>query len=512
VLSLQEATVVGMADGYAQATGRPALVNLHTMAGLGNAIGNLTNAVHNRTPLVVTAGNADRRHLIADPLLSGDLVKLAAGVSRWGHEVRHAGELGVVMRRAFADSATPPAGPVFVGIPQDVLHEEAPPAVTAGGPVPPRSPVWAMGPAAGLTELAALLLASAADDRLGIVAGEEVGTGMAVPALVDVAEALGCRVWGSPLHSVSVFPTAHPLWAGTLPNEAARMRAIFDTAGINRLLLVGSHAFLVYPWSAGAPLSEHMELLQLAPDRASVGRTHPVRLGLVGDIRASLGELVTLVRSASNATERLDAATARYRQRVEREEAAAVAAYGSVPMNPAACVHALLRALPDDITVVDEAVTTATAVRRYHRTTNPGRYFFCRGGGLGWGMPASCGISLARDGEPVLCIVGDGSAMYSPQALWTAASRRLPVVFAVVNNRQYAILKANLRRMGAVSASQGRFVGMDLDDPPVDFLGLAESMGVTATRVEKANDVGPAVEAAWRSGHPALLDLPISPP
>jgi benzoylformate decarboxylase len=197
---------------------------------------------------------------------------------------------------------------------------------------------------------------------------------------------------------------------------------------------------------------------------------------------------------------------------VEREEAAAAAVYGSVPMDPRACVHALLRALPDDITVVDEAVTTATAVRRYHRTTNPGRYFFCRGGGLGWGMPASCGISLARDGEPVLCIVGDGSAMYSPQALWTAASRRLPVVFAVVNNRQYAILKANLRRTGAVSASQGRFVGMDLDDPPVNFVYLAESMGVTATRVEKANDVGPAVEAAWRSGQPALLELPISPP
>jgi benzoylformate decarboxylase len=508
VLSLQEATVVAMADGYAQASGRPAFVNVHTMAGLGNAIGNLTNAVQNRTPLVVTAGNADRRHLIADPLLSGNLVGLAAGVSKWGHEVRHADELGVVMRRAFADAAAPPAGPVFVGIPQDVLEEEAGEAVTVGSPVPPRSPVAPLGPAAGLDQLADLLVAS---DRLAIVAGEEVGHGGAVAALVELAEALGCRVWGSPLHAVSVFPSGHPLWAGPLPSEAARIRAIIEGSGVDRVLLVGSQAFLVYPWSPGPPLPEQVELLQLASERGSVGRTHPVRLGLVGDVRASLVELTRLV-SGLVAAPSLEAAATAYQLRVDAEEAAALDRYDAIPMDPAACVHALLRALPDDVTVIDEAITTGTAVRRYHRTTNPGRYFFCRGGGLGWGMPAACGVSLARDSEPVLCIVGDGSAMYSPQALWTAASRRLPVVFAVVNNQQYAILKANLRRMGGVSAATGRFVGMDLADPPVDFSALAVSMGVAATRIDKAADVGPAAEAAWRSGQPALLELPISAP
>jgi benzoylformate decarboxylase len=258
-------------------------------------------------------------------------------------------------------------------------------------------------------------------------------------------------------------------------------------------------------------LPEQVELLQLASERGSVGRTHPVRLGLVGDVRASLVELTRLV-SGLVAAPSLEAAATAYQLRVDAEEAAALDRYDAIPMDPAACVHALLRALPDDVTVIDEAITTGTAVRRYHRTTNPGRYFFCRGGGLGWGMPAACGVSLARDSEPVLCIVGDGSAMYSPQALWTAASRRLPVVFAVVNNQQYAILKANLRRMGGVSAATGRFVGMDLADPPVDFSALAVSMGVAATRIDKAADVGPAAEAAWRSGQPALLELPISAP
>jgi benzoylformate decarboxylase len=513
VLSLQEATVVGMADGYAQASGRPAFVNLHTMAGLGNAIGNLTNAVHNRAPLVVTAGNADRRHLIAEPLLSGDLVRLAGGVAKWGHEVRGAGELGVAMRRAFADAGAPPAGPVFVGIPQDVLDESAPGAaesVTVGGPVPARSVVERQGVAAGLPELAELLIGSATNERLAIVAGEEVGAGLAVPALVDLAEALGTRVWGSPLHSVTVFPTAHPLWAGTLPYRANGIRRMLEDDGVDRVLLIGSHAFLVYPWTAGPPLPNHVELLQLGPDRGALGRTHPVRLGLVGDVRTSLEDLLPLVQGRVAAEERLAAARSTYWQRVGWEETATKDSYDAVPMDPAACVHALLRALPDEITVVDEAITTGAAVRRFHRTSGPGRYFFCRGGGLGWGMPAACGVSLARDGEPLLCIVGDGSAMYSPQALWTAASRRLPVLFAVVNNRQYAILKDNLRRMGGAAAATGRFVGMDLNDPPVDFVQLAQSMGVSATRVDKAADVGPAAEAAWRRGGPALLELPIS--
>jgi benzoylformate decarboxylase len=517
VLSLQEATVVAMADGYAQATGRPAFVNVHTSAGLGNAIGNLTNAAANRAPLVVTAGNADRRHLVAEPLLSGDLVGLAAGVSKWGHEVRAAGELGVVLRRAFMAAQSPPAGPVFVAIPSDVLDEDTPPdgGVAAGGPVPPRSRIDIGPVAAQLPQLADLLAGSgpAGSAGMALIAGEDVAAAGAVGVLVDLAEALGCPVYGSPLHSVTVFPTNHPLWAGPLPPQADGIRAVLGRAGVDRVLLVGSHAFLVYPWSPGAPVPEGVALYQLAPYAEALGRTHPVQLGLVGDIRRSLEVLGTLVRervAPDGAAASMAAIGAAHSGAVATAEAAALDRYHALPMDPAACVHALLRALPAEVTVVDEAITTGASVRRLHRTAGAGRYFFCRGGGLGWGMPAACGISLARSGEPVVCIVGDGSAMYSPQALWTAASRGLPVLFAVVNNREYAILKANLRRMGGTSAATGRFVGMDIDRPAVDFCALAASMGVLAQRIEKAADVGPAAEAAWASGRPALLELPIA--
>jgi benzoylformate decarboxylase len=496
VLALQEATAVGMADGYAQATARPAFLNLHTSAGLGNAIGNLTNAQANGTPLVVTAGQQDRRHLHHDPLLAGDLVGLAHPVSKWTREVSTLGELGTIVRRAFQDASTPPTGPVFVSIPMDLLDEEGDAPVPAPSRIE-RSPA----PEARVLDELATRLESA--ERLAIVAGDEVAAAGAVPALVAVAEALGCVVHGSPLHSNVVFPTTHPLWRNALPPSAS---AIASALGAyDTVLLVGGRAFMVYPYSPGPAVPDGVSLLHLAPDAHQLGRTWPTELGIAGDPRASLEALRSRLGTAADLTDARrarDEADARFDEKAHE-------GYGIVPMPPASAAHALLRATPTGTPVVDEAITTGSYVRGYLRA-EPGEYFFCRGGGLGWGMPAALGVSLARDRSPVLCVVGDGSAMYSPQALWTAVSQELPVVFAVVNNRQYLILKNYLRGMKAETVRTGRFVGMDLDRPPVDFVALARSMGMTGTLVEKAGDVGDAVQAALASGRPHLLELPIS--
>jgi benzoylformate decarboxylase len=471
VLALQEATAVGMADGYAQVTGRPALLNLHTSAGLGNAVGNLTNAQANGTPLVVTAGQQDRRHLHHDPLLAGDLVGLAASVSKWTHEVSTLAELGTIMRRAFSDAAAAPAGPVFVSIPMDVLEEEG------EAPVPRRSTIDRRSVAGGVEELARRL-ASTAPERLLLVAGDEVAAAGAVEVLTDVAELLGCQVSGSPLHSNTVFPTSHPQWAGPLPPHASAIGA--ELVAFDTVLLVGGRAFMAYPWSPGPAVPASVSLLHLSPDASQLGRTWPTDLGMVGDPRATL-EALRQVLAPLVSPDVAAASAARLRERSEAAragfEAKARAGYDAQPMAPAAAAHALLSALPPESLVVDEAITTGTAVRGFHRVTTPGRYFFCRGGGLGWGMPAACGVSLGAGRAPVLCVVGDGSAMYSAQALWTAAHEQLPVLFAVVNNRQYLILKGYLRGMEGESARSGRFVGMDLVDPPVDFVALATSMG-----------------------------------
>jgi benzoylformate decarboxylase len=501
VLALQEATAVGMADGYAQVTGRPGFLNLHTSAGLGNAVGNLTNAQANATPLVVTAGQQDRRHIAADPLLAGDLVGLARPVSKWAHEVRTAGELGVIMRRAFHDAATAPTGPVFVSLPMDLLDEDT------DAPVPPPSRIERRVVPAALDELAAALMSVDASE-LAIVAADEVAASAAVDALVSVAEALGCAVFGAPLHSNVVFPTRHPLWQGDLAPAAAAIHR--SLAPFRRVLYLGGRAFMVYPYTPGPALPPDVELLHVSPDPHQLGRTWPTTLGLHGDPRATLEAL--LPRLGERRSGALDAARATSEARAAQLEEKARARYDDMPMHPMAAAHALLRALPPESVVVDEAITTGTYVRGFHHVSSPGRYFFCRGGGLGWGMPAALGVSLGLDRQPVLCVVGDGSAMYSPQALWTAARERLPVVFAVVDNRQYLILKNALRAMDGDTARTGRYVGMDLADPPVDFVALARSMGVDSTLVEKATDVGEAVRAAWDTGRPHLLELPITTP
>jgi benzoylformate decarboxylase len=506
VLALQEATAVAAAEGYARVTGRPAFLNLHTSAGLGNAIGNLTNAQANRTPLVVTAGQQDYRHIVNDPLLSGDLVGIARSVSKWAHEVRTADEIGTIMRRAFHDAASQPGGPVFVSLPMDLLEEET----SQGAPEP--TVIDRANVGGSLDELAELLT-SVPPGKLGIIAGDEVSHSGGVEALVAVAEALGSPVHGASLHATGVFPQTHPLYADTFaPSAPAIAKAL---SGYDVVFMVGGHGFTVYPYNPGAVLPPHVQLLQLSPDPATLGRFYPTRLAVLGDPKATLRALLPLVLARADkaaAQHALEQRGAARRQLLEQIEAEAQRRYDTSPAEPMAAAHALVRALPPRTPVVDEAITTGFFVRRFHHDSAPDRYFFCKGGGLGWGMPFALGVSLGLGGEPTLCVVGDGAAMYSCQALWTAAHRHLPVVFAVVNNRQYLILKNNLRGMQGKSVTKGNFVAMDLDTPSVDYVGLARAMGVEATLVERPSEIVEATRAAMASGRPHLLEIPIAAP
>jgi benzoylformate decarboxylase len=507
VLALQEATAVGMADGYAMATGRPAFLNLHTSAGLGNAIGNLTNARAMGTPLVVTAGQQDERHLAADPMLSGPLTELAAATCKWTHEVRSLGELGTILRRAFADAMKPPRGPVFVSLRMDLLERAGPAAEVAA---PPRSTVVLDSVAGGLDELAGLL-ASTPVGRLALVVGDDVGDAGAQADMAALAEALGAPVHGAPFFSRAVFDPSHPLWMGMLAPSAAALRQ--SLAAYERVLLVGGQAFLVYPYSPGPPLPQGVELLHLAADAGQLARAHPTRLALSGGVGPTLRALLPLVRSRVDAGAAAAAVAAAWERRqveIDTLEATARDRYGPAPMHPMAAAHALVRAVPEGTAIVDEAITTGVYVRGFHRRPVEDGYYFCKGGGLGWGMPAALGVSLGRDRAPVLCVVGDGSSMYSPQALWTAAREHLPVVFAVVDNGEYRILKDYLRGMGKESVARDRFVAMDLQ-PAVDHLALAASMSVPAVRVDSTDDIGAAVADAFAAGGPHLLHVPIQP-
>src|SRR6266540_2750102 len=468
VLGLQEGSVVAMADGYARATGRPALVSLHVAAGVANGLIGMLNARRSRTPMVVVAGQQDRRHLVQDPMLSGDLVGIAAPASKSAVEVQHAYDLPVVLRRAFALAGQPPAGPVFVAVPMDLLEEEM------SVEVPARSSVAPQG-AAGEVDRAVAVLAAAA--RPAIVAGDGVGRDGAVEPLVAVAERLGATVYHQPMNDGIDFPGNHPLYAGMLlPRNAAIHDAL---ARHDVVFVVGTHAFMAHHYTPGPSVPGGAKVVQLdtqVPEAAA-------RLAAVADATAA--------------------------ERAETD-AAARARYGQAPLDPLAAAHVIATALPGDAVMVEEAITVGTKLRTVLRQDRPGSYVHTVGGGLGWGIGAAVGSAMGRPDRPVAAVLGDGCAMFGIQGLWSAARYQVPVAFLVMNNGEYRILKETLDESKSRSTAQGRYVGLDLQPPALDWVAAAHCFGIPALRVAGPADLRDAVAGIAALDGPLLVEVPIT--
>ncbi len=500
VLGLQEGSVVAMADGYARATGRPALVSLHVAAGVANGLIGMLNARRSRTPMVVVAGQQDRRHLVQDPMLSGDLVGIAAPASKSAVEVQHAYDLPVVLRRAFALAGQPPAGPVFVAVPMDLLEEEM------SVEVPARSSVAPQG-AAGEVDRAVAVLAAAA--RPAIVAGDGVGRDGAVEPLVAVAERLGATVYHQPMNDGIDFPGNHPLYAGMLlPRNAAIHDAL---ARHDVVFVVGTHAFMAHHYTPGPSVPGGAKVVQLDTDPAEVGRNFTVHVGLVGALAPTLEALAAeLDGQVPEAAARLAAvADATAAERAETD-AAARARYGQAPLDPLAAAHVIATALPGDAVMVEEAITVGTKLRTVLRQDRPGSYVHTVGGGLGWGIGAAVGSAMGRPDRPVAAVLGDGCAMFGIQGLWSAARYQVPVAFLVMNNGEYRILKETLDESKSRSTAQGRYVGLDLQPPALDWVAAAHCFGIPALRVAGHADLREAVAGIAALDGPLLVEVPIT--
>jgi benzoylformate decarboxylase len=500
VLGLQEATAVGMADGWALATGRTAFVNLHAMGGLGNAMGVLVASKASETPLVVTAGQQDTRHLMTEPWLSGDLVALAAPVTKWAKELRRADDVGPALRRAFGLARTPPCGPVFLSLPMDILDQDV------NHPTPPASAPPRLGPSPDAAQLAETL-ATLDPDRVVVLLGDDLPAA-ASAGLVAFAEAGGFPVWGTQLTSRTAFPSHHPCWAGVLKPDFADMRAHLQSA--QAIVLVGGRAFVAYPYREAEPVPEGVAMLHIADNPEAFGREHAANMALLGDISQTLAaaaqRLAELV-DKRKVMGRLAARGARRREVREatRKDILAESAAGSLSAD--AAVLAALDALPEDAIIANDSAATFGRVQDL-MTTEPGRYFFARGGVLGCSMPAAVGAALATGGW-VVAFVGDGGAMYSPQALWSAAHNKTRTIFVVFNNRRYGVLQNVAKSLGYANAKAGRFVGMDVVDPAIDFQALATSMGVPAERANDRDAIDAAIERALKREGPSLIEIPI---
>jgi benzoylformate decarboxylase len=348
-------------------------------------------------------------------------------------------------------------------------------------------------------------------DRPLIVAGDGIARAEAVHELVRVAELVGARVAGEPIHGRLNFPFDHPLYNGMLAPMNPGIRAALEQADV--AFIAAASAFSpFYPTSVMA-VPPNVTLVQLDPDPDEIARIYPVEVGMVGDPKSSLRALAEQLEKVRT-PEQAKRADARAKEIAEQKEMIANGLMGSLeqkrgasPMAPIVAVSEIAGALEPGTCVVDESVTSTLGVRSMLKLSEPGSYFFTRGGGLGFGLPAAIGVKLARPDRPVVAIVGDGTTLYTPQALWTMAHHQVPVVSVILNNAEYLILKSGLAGMGGKAVKNDVWPAMDIVDPRVDFLSLARAFDVPAERVSSVEDVGGAVKKALASGGPALVEV-----
>jgi benzoylformate decarboxylase len=501
VLGLHESVVVAMADGFARASHRLTAANVHVAPGLGNAMGALYNAQFSGSPILLTAGQQEQGHGLAEPLLYAPLVPVAAPFVKWAVEATRAEDLPRIIRRAAKVALTPPTGPVFLSLPGDVLEQQVEMELGAPTRVDPRT----RPSDEALAELARRLLAA---QNPVIVAGHELATHDAFAEAAELAELLGAAVFQQTVPYAAQFPSAHRTYLGALTRVQKSVRAALEPFDL--LVCLGADLLRMSVYSPLDPLPPGLPVVHVSERDWELGKNHATELAICANVKETLRALLPLVRSTRGAegaaaAERRLAALAPRNWSAQREQArlAALEAAEEKPIDPRYLMLRIAESLPKDAVVVEEALTSSLTLPAVLEQRDPQSFYGLASGGLGFALPGAVGVSLALPGRPVAAIVGDGSALYGVQALWTAAHLGLPVTYVITHNRGYRILKERLVSMRKTD----RFVGMDIREPVIDYAALAGSMGVAARRIADPGEVAPALREALASGRPRLLEV-----
>ena len=507
MLATQEGVAMGMADGYAVAGNRPALVNLHIETGLANGISLLHHAMDGGVPLVLTAGNKDVRKLTE---YRTDLADMVRQFTKWSVEVTHPEQVSGVIRRAFQEAKNSPSGPVFVGFSANALDGIAEVDVVPSGP-----PILPPPPAQPELRAAAELLANASNPVM--VVGDRLAQSEGMAAAVSLAEQCGAGVYAASI-ARNNFPTGHPQFLGRINPTLSPGRRLLAEADV--VLAVGANIFSGFFYLPGRSLAPGTKLIHLDSAQREIGKTESTDVALFGDPRTGLELLSKALDEAmdSKARERASArrtalhthtshARSAWNQRLNEH-------WEARPMAPERMMHEIAQALPDNAVVVDDSLSSKDALHSALKYNEPGSLYGERIGAIGWGMGATLGVKLAQPHRPVVAVVGDGSAMMTVQALWTAANYDTPVVYLVCNNRSYRILKLNMnvhrQEILGEKVAEGfeGYVGMDFP-LPLNIAGIAEGIGVYGRTITAPEDIGPELIRALASGKPAVLDVVI---
>lgn len=514
VLGLQEVPVMAMADGYSMATGELGVVNLHVCPGLGNAMGMLYNAFREGTPLLVTAGQQDRRLYSDEPILGGEMLEVTRPWTKWAVEVSRVEDLPAAVRRAAQVALTPPTGPVFMSLPVDVQMESVEGLNLDLSPI--RIPDSRVRPPSAAIEQAVELLKSARNPA--ILGGSRVTERGANEALVDLAETLGAPVLteSGTTHGRLAFPSDHPLYGQGLPPWAPEIHERLKDFDV--IFVTGMDLFRLYIYyEPDQAIPEHVQLIHLDESPREIGKNFPVEVGLIGDTREGIEAITAGLRTTLGAEQiianknRGQAWASKHSQARENLRLQIDSQREQSPMSPLCFMEAIGRVLPEKVAVVEEAVTTTnTTLERLGYLKDPTGYFGHRGWGLGWGLGVTLGAQLAWPDRNVLGVLGEGAIMYGIQGLWSAVKYQIPATIVVANNAQYNILKICAQGMQLPGALAGKYEGMDLVGPEYDLVTMANAMGMKAVRVSTADDLSDAIKESLSMSEPMLIDSSIS--
>jgi benzoylformate decarboxylase len=486
VLGLQEAVVVGMADGFAQASRRTAIANLHTAPGVGNAMGAIFNAQANHTPLLVTAGQQARAQMTLQANLTNrDAIRMPHPLVKWAYEPSRAQDVPLALAHGVHLASLPPQGPVFVSIPMDDWDAEVDDG-DASEAIARRVSGRAVASPDAVRRLAEHL-DSARNPVL--VAGPDIDASGGWDAAVALAERQRLPVWATPAPGGGKlgFPENHPNFRGVLPPAIGPVAQTLE--GHDLILVAGSSVFPYYPYIPGPLLPEGATLVAITSDPDEAARA-PMGYAIVADVGLTLEALREAVPESSRP--------------VPEPNSGPTEIPATEPLNSSTVHSALAEVLPEDGIVVLESPASTLALRNQLRLSRPGSYYFSAGGGLGFGLAASVGVQLAQPDRPVVCVIGEGSVQYAVTAFWTAAAYDVPVTFLVLRNEEYAILKW-FAEVESVTGAPG------LDLPKLDVAAVAAGYGVESRVAKGRDEVRDALAAGLASSHPQLVEVPVAP-
>jgi len=505
VLGLQESVVVAMADGFARASGALTACNVHVAPGLGNAIGSIYNAYKSGSPLIITAGQQEQGHGLTEPLLYGPMIDMARPVVKWAHEISRIEDMPRIIHRAAKIATTAPTGPVFLSLPGDILNQES--QIELG--VPTRVDTVGRPSENALEQLTHTILASS---NPVILAGSEVVSSDAQNEVASLAETLGAPVYQQTVPSGAHFTSEHPAFMGSLTRDQQRVRKAL--APYDLMLAIGCDILQMSVWSPVDPLPPELEIIQIGLRDWEIGKNYPAKVALRHDVRETLDALVPLLIERGGQTLK-DRASAGMKSLISanwstnRAQSVQQASNKAdvQPIEPQWLMMALSNQLTENCIVVDEGLTAAKSLLDFMPLRDRYSYFGMVSGGIGWGIAAAIGVQLAQPERRVVAVIGDGSSMYSPQALWTAAHLQLPITFVILNNRGYRILK---ERLIAFHGDE-RFIGMDFKNPPIDIAALSTALGTPGKQINEPDEFIACFSESLKSIGPSLLEVMVEP-